>query len=454
MKITPETMTITDYLGKAFDCNCGRTHQTQLQYIDISAGALYNVPALVRRLGASRPMVVCDCNTAPVAGDLLRQLLADAGLEVRFHCFPQQNLVPDEAALGELVMALPPQVDLLIAVGTGTLNDLCKYLSFQVKLPYIVVGTAPSMDGYASVGAALITANLKTTYDTHVPLAIVGDLNVLKAAPMEMISAGLADILGKYTCLVDWHLAHLVTGEYYCPQIVSMVRESIRRVVENAEGVQRRDPDAIAAVMEALILTGIAMSFVGNSRPASGSEHHISHFWEMRFLFEGRPAVLHGTKVGIGTVLCCQLYQLLRQRAPDFAHARAAATTFDRAAWEEKMNAVYLKAADGVIALEHKTGKNGVVAHAGRIAAIEQNWDAICGLIDNELPPTPQVAALLTSLDAPTLPAQLGIDHTTVADSIVAAKETRDRYTVLQLLWDLGLLDEAAEQAAAWLDKQ
>lgn len=124
-----------------------------------------------------------------------------------------------------------------------------------------IFATAPSMDGFVSIGAALITNYVKTTYQAHVPLAVIGDTDILAAAPMEMITAGLGDILGKYTCLLDWKMAHIITGEYYCSHIADMVKEAVEIVVEESTRIKDRNPDAVKAVTEALVLSGIAMRF-------------------------------------------------------------------------------------------------------------------------------------------------------------------------------------------------
>ena len=147
------------------------------------------------------------------------------------------------------------------------------------------------MDGFVSIGAALMLHHVKTTLDAHGPVAVVGDTDILSAAPMHLIAAGLGDTLGKYTCLLDWKLANLINGEYYCKEVVGMVETALKTVRAQSAKVQSRDPEAVKAVTEALVLTGIAMSFVGNSRPASGCEHHLAHYWEMKALMEGRMPV-------------------------------------------------------------------------------------------------------------------------------------------------------------------
>ena len=298
------------------------------------------------------------------------------------------------------------------------------------------------MDGFASVGAALIIDDLKTTYDCHVPTAIFADLEVLANAPLDMIKAGLGDIVGKYNCLVDWKIAHIINDEYYCQTIVDMVYKSIQEVVAHADGVLTRDKAAVKAITEALIETGMAMGFVGNSRPASGSEHHISHYWEMKFLFAHHKPVFHGTKVGLATPGVLAMWKKLAQDGIDFAACRERIKNFDSAAWEALVKDRFEGAAAGVLALEKKTGKNNIEKALKRIDLIEETWPDIKAVIEQELPQPEEVSAILKSVEAPYCPEQIDIDEAMAKDSVILAKEVRVRYGLLQLLWDLGLLED------------
>lgn len=440
MQIQPETFTIQQYLDQTFDCPCGRPHSTALKDVIIEENALVKVPALLQKYGYQKPFVVCDTNTFEAAGRQLIDLLKNCGLDVGGYTYADAELVPDETALGRLLIALDPACDVIIGVGTGTINDLCKFTSCKTGRPYFIVGTAPSMDGFASSVAPLIVKSLKTTYEVQVPQAIIGDTCVLARAPLPMIMAGVADIFGKYTCLVDWKMAHFINGEYYCETIVKMVRASIEAVTKQLDKVERRDPETIGKIMEALVLTGIAMSFVGNSRPASGSEHHVSHYWEMMFLFQGKKAVLHGTKVGIGTVAVSQLYQWLWETDVDFEAARRRAQAFDVDAWARTIRRTYLSAADGVLALERETGKNRSDQVLARIDVMEQKWEEMKAFAQAWLPKSEEIRAMLARYGAPVNPHEVGISSQQIEDGIVVAKELRNRYGLLQILFDLGLI--------------
>lgn len=435
---------LSQYLGKEMNCACGRTHSTNLKKIDIEEGALKRLPQTIGEFGYQNVFMVCDVNTWEAAGKAAEQELADAGISHYVLVFPEKELVPDEQAVGKMMEVYEKGTDLLLAVGSGTINDLCKFVSSQLGLPYMVLGTAPSMDGFVSVGAALIHNHMKTTYQAHVPEAVIGDPEILAAAPMEMIVAGLGDILGKYTCLVDWKMAHLIEGEYYCETIDNMVKESIGIVVKESDGIRRRDKEAVKHLMEALVLSGVAMSFTGNSRPASGSEHHLSHYWEMQFQMEDKKPILHGIKVGVGMLAVIKMYEMLKNEQPDFA--AAAKRQPDYEAWKKKVCDCYKEAAPGILELEEECHKNSVENRNKRLSVMEEKWPEIQKLIEKEIPSGSKMKEMMASLGEPVNPAQIGISPELVRDAVILAKEVRNRFTILQVLWDLGLLDEYARK--------
>lgn len=440
-----KTFKIQDFLNKSFKCNCKKEHSTSIDDILIDENVILELPKLINKYDYKKILIISDVNTYKILGKDVEHLLKDNKINYTSYVFQETNqLVPDELAIGKLLTHIDEDIDLMITVGSGTLNDLSKFISYKIHIPYFIVATAPSMDGYASTVSALIVNNLKTTYEVTSPKAIIADINIIKNAPMEMITAGLGDILGKYTCLCDWKISSIINNEYSCESVVDLVKESIKRCVSNIDGIKNRDTDAIKNLTEGLILSGIAMSFVGNSRPASGGEHHLSHYWEMMFLFQGKEAVLHGTKVGIATLIIAKLYQGLTNTNVDFDRAVKHAEEFDYDNWVKNIKEKYKYAADGIIKLEQKTNKNSKEEHKVRIKVIEENWDKIINIIKDIIPPSEELKTMLNKVGAPITPDQVGVDSATVSDSIQIAKELRARYTILQLLWDLGLLEEFA----------
>lgn len=437
---------LEQYLNRQWACSCGKTHATHLKAVAIRPGAVNEVPEILKSVGCARPFVLYDETTYQAAGELLQSALEGAGVAYTAYILPYAEPVPDEKVLGQILFNFDPACDLLLAIGTGTLNDLAKYVSFKMGKPYAVVATAPSMDGFVSSVAALMENHMKVTYPAHVPCAVIGDTDILQAAPMEMIASGVGDILGKYTCLCDWAMAREIEGEYYCPELVAIMRQAIDYVVQLVPRVPARDPEAIAGVMEALVLSGIAMAFAGNSRPASGSEHHLSHYWELQFLAQERKAVLHGIKVGIGTVAVLRMYEWLFARKIDFEAAKAGALAFDEEAWRERMRALYGEGAQAVLDLEAATHKNGPEAVGAQLDAMAEKWDTL-RKIAAQLPPSGEIARILQLVGAPVAPQQVGVDKQMFADSVVAAKELRNRFGLLQMLFDLNLSRQAAQAA-------
>ena len=441
MPNTPQGL--STYLDTHFTCDCGKEHYASLKYVSVRKDALEDLPVFAKELGFKSLCLISDKITYDIAGKRCMEILAAAG--VKAHMVTLVHTGFDEATVGELLINMPDDCDLVVAVGTGAINDMTRYFSFRTGRPFFTVATAAPMDGFASSLAVLNINNLKTSIEAQTPTAIIGDTEILKGAPYRMIAAGLGDLLGKSTCLCDWKLARVINGEHYCEKIVELVEKCVDDVLKVADKAKERDPKVLGDIMEGLVLTGVAMSLYGNSRPASGCEHHMSHYWEMMFEQAGKRPVPHGTQVGVGTVLILKLVEALRKTEVDFDAARVYAKAYDQAAWEENIREAYGPAAQGVIDMEAKAQKNEIAAHLQRIDAMEQNWAEITALLE-ALPASETVAGLLKSLDASYLPDQIEVDEEMLRNTFRYCKEVRARYTILQMIWDLGLLEELSEQ--------
>lgn len=308
---------ISQWAGMEYSCACGKSHKVDIQAIRVGSGVMQELPGILRDLGASHIFLVADNYTYEAAGRQVEQLLDQAGLAYHKRVFQTETpLVPNEYALGSVLAAMTSQDDMLLAVGSGTLNDVTKYVSARTGIPYVIAATAPSMDGYASTVAPTILDGFKTTLPAVYPAAIVADVDILKDAPMPMLTAGFGDIIGKFTSLADWRLSHQLNGEYYCPEVAGVIEAAVETCAANAKALAQREPQAVQAVTEALILSGLAMGMVGISRPASGAEHQMAHYWEMDALRRGEEHPLHGNAVGVGTVLAASLYEMAAEYLP------------------------------------------------------------------------------------------------------------------------------------------
>jgi len=417
--------------------------------------AITKLPKLLEQLGYKKILMIADSNTYKVAGSKVEDVLTKGNVSFKKYVYKVggKDLVPNEEAVGKLMIEVEKDTDLILTVGSGTLNDLGKFVSYRLGISCIIVATAPSMDGFASNSSALILGNLKTTCDANCDEAIVGDINILKRAPMEMILAGFGDILGKYSALNDWRLSQVINNEYLCEVAYKMASNSLNKCIDNAEGIKNREDVAIENLMEALIVAGIAMSYVGKTRPASGSEHHLAHYWEMMFSFDGKKALLHGTKVGVATVITAKLREILANSDINYEEAIAKAKKFDQSKWIENVQKLFQKAATGVININEKENLNSIEDKLKRISIIQNNSEKIQSII-KEMPTAKEIELILKKVGAPYSTKQIGIDEKDLVNGILNAKEIRTRYTILNYLWDIGVLDDFAYQVRDYVEKE
>ena len=398
-------------------CPCGKPHICPISAVEIGEGALSSIPALCA--GFTRILLVADENTYAACGREVEGLLGR--LVASRHVFEGEGVViPDEASVEAIEGKLTPDTDLIVGVGSGVINDLCKFVGHKHHLPYIIVATAPSMDGYASAGAAMILGGMKVTPSATPPMAIVADTAVLKNAPMDMIRAGYGDIIGKFSCLNDWKLAAYIRGEYFCQTVYDLVMNTARRVKGLAEGIANRDGEAITALMEALVEVGVAMAYVGNSRPASGSEHHLSHFFEITGILNGTPYLPHGTDVAYSSVLTARLRGEILSRKP-------ARVGFDRAAYETAIRKAYTTIADSVMTQQDRLGWYHEDEVDAFVLTHTEGIRAILAEAPTEEESREMVEAVGLSMDE--LYDTYGEAH--IEEALRWAKDLKDRYSVL-----------------------
>ena len=429
-----------------FDCQCGKTHSSTLKELIVESGALQKIPQLIAKYNGRKVFVLTDANIYAAAGERVCSILMDAGIPYTCYIFEQDHLEPDEWAIGSAVMHFDTSCDLILGVGSGVINDIGKILANMTGKTYMIAATAPSMDGYASATSSMARSGLKVSLNSCCPSVIIGDLDVLSAAPAKMLQSGLGDMIAKYVSICEWRIANLIIGEEYCPVIAQMVRDAVHKCVTNAEALVRRDPEAVAAVMEGLVITGIAMSYAGMSRPASGMEHYFSHIWDMRGLSFGTNIDTHGIQCGIGTLMGIRTYEEIRKLVPDAEKALAYAAAFDCEAWNDTLRSFLGAGAEAMIQNERKEGKYDKEKHKKRLQVILENWDQILQIIADEIPSFQFVLDALIAVDAPTQPDEIGLTLEETYGAFLTAKDIRDKYVGTRLLWDLGMLEEIAEK--------
>ena len=419
-------------------CDCDRAHLFTIRHVCVESGAIEKLPLFIKEFESKKPFILADKNTYLACGKRVVEILENSKITYSKYVFETGEIEPDEKAVGSAIMHFDNTCDLVIAVGSGVINDIGKILASTSKLPYFIVGTAPSMDGYASGTSSMSMDGVKVSLPSKCADVIIGDINVLKNAPIKMLQAGLGDMIAKYVSIAEWKIASLITGEYYCDRIANLIKTAVKRCVDNAEGLIKRDDRAVKAVFEGLVIGGVAMAFAGVSRPASGVEHYYSHVWDMRGLEFNTKVDLHGIQCAVATEIVCGLYEKVLKITPDKTIALERVKSFDYEAWKVDLKAFLGRGANTMIALEEKEQKYSVEKHKKRLEIILDNWEEICKIIKEEIPTQKKIEEILLSIGAPTTLEDIGIDCD-LSLTLKATKDIRDKYVLSRLLWDLGI---------------
>lgn len=432
----------------AFDCECGKKHTPGVKKVIIEKGAISRLPELLKEIGASKPFILSGHDTFAAAGDKVCSALDAAGYPYLKYVFPVSPVRPTEYTVGSALMHFDYSCDAIIGIGSGVINDTGKMLARATGLKYIIVATAPSMDGFVSGTSSMDRDGLKTTINSKAPWGVVGDLDVLCNAPMHLLRAGVGDMLAKITSLREWKLAEIIVGEEYCPVIAALVQKALDKVISRTDGLLNRDPESVKSVLEGLLIAGIAMDYAGVSRPASGMEHYFSHLWDMRSLaFEDCRFEQHGIQAGIGTLYTLMMYEeLLKEKImPDHDRAMKYVADFSLEDWNRKLLDFVGPGAEAMIAGENKEHKYDPAKHAARFKILEERWQEITDII-RTLPSSEKIRGLMESIEFPTGAECIGYDREKIVTTCMMTKDIRDKYVGTRLLWDLGVLEEVVEK--------
>jgi glycerol-1-phosphate dehydrogenase [NAD(P)+] len=427
---------VQKWLGTNFTCDCGGTHSIPVKHISIEKGAIQAVAPYLQQAGYDRALLVGDSNTWEAAGILLEESFLRQGAHMD-KCVLQPNaqgeIAADEQAIVEVMLKLKEEHTAIVAVGSGTIHDLVRFVCHRSGRAFISVPTAPSVDGFVSVGAPLIVRGFKQTIPAFAPEAVFADVSVLAKAPQRMIAAGFGDMLGKYTSLSDWELGRILFKEAYCEKAVGLTRQAIKLCLDNVDDIAQGTETGVTKLMEALILSGYSMLFVGNSRPASGGEHHLSHFWEMTYIKERKPALLHGAKVGVATVLMAERYRKLAAMSKEEALTSLSTKPEPTQAMDEQLiREAYGDIAEQVIEENFPGGKPSAESGADMGKLLAQHWEEI-SQVARQVPAPEQLAAWLKQSGGPATADELGVNPNLVRLSLSTAMFVRSRYSILRL---------------------
>ncbi|MGA9349573.1 MAG: sn-glycerol-1-phosphate dehydrogenase [Anaerolineae bacterium] len=430
--------TMDTLYGQTIQCNCGKTHHIEPHRVIYEKGALTRLPRVLSEYTTGRRAVLLmDIRTRDVAGKEAAALLRDADWEV------SEIVVPDPAEgtspvcddhTHDWLLHQIEAADVVLPVGSGVLNDLGKWIAFDLKVPYVCFATAASMNGYASANVATTIKGVKSLLWARPPRTVVSDPAILRDAPYELTTAGLGDILAKSVSSADWRMNHFLFGDYFCDRSVSLIADIEPLYLDHPENLRDRKPKAMAALFHGLLLTGIAMTMAETSSPASGGEHLVSHTLDMMSSLDGVPHDLHGRQVGIGTVLASEVYRrVISIESPDFSRAPM---DFDKEFW-------------GVLGDEIETNYAQKVARlqkAVEVLSQGDSWDRLRAEVQPFLRSPEQIRDCLKRAGAAFRAEDIGCRRERLLCAVLHAHEIRSRFTVIDLARLVGLLPQAAAE--------
>ncbi|MBK8446982.1 MAG: sn-glycerol-1-phosphate dehydrogenase [Micropruina sp.] len=434
-----------------------RALQTSTDTKAVIAGesAIAQVAEVFRSTFGDRPaIVVGDERTMAVAGDAVVQQLTAAGIELA-----EQYVFPGEPELYaryeniEVLRDALREVDAVpVAVGAGTLNDIVKRAAGELERPYLVVCTASSMDGYTAFGSSIAVDGYKQTLNCPAPAVCLADWTVLAAAPAEMTASGYGDLLGKVPAGADWILADAVGVEALDDYVWGLVQGPLRASLSRPDALAAGDEAAIGELTEGLLMSGLAMQAHESSRPASGAEHQFSHLWEM----EGHGVDItprrlsHGFKVAVGSVSIAALYERFLERDLSQVNVDDAVAAYpDAAGMEARSRAAHQPhLADEIVA-------QTLAKHLSpdqlreRLELVRSSWPDLKAKLQAQLMPAAELQRMLRAAGAPAHPYDIELTWAEFRATYQRAQMIRKRYTVLDLLLELNLLDELVDELFA-----
>lgn len=397
-------------------CDCGQQHACAIEDIAIGSGLVHEVGEILKRNHFPKKLLLTADRTTLAAAEGILQSLRD--FDVTLHIYDTIRVAKMEDV--EEIERYLETLDGVIAVGTGSVHDPARLACARRKKPLCLFATAPSMDGFASYSAPIVGGNFKITYPAKCPEVIIADTKILAASPAALKSAGFGDMVAKYVALIDWQVSHLLTGESYCARVAALTREATDRIMALCDRVTQEDEESAAAIFEALLMTGIAMSFTKTSRPGSGTEHILSHYWECMELLQGKTPNYHGEDVGVATLLVLKEYE----RLAALEHVRAEKERND---WD-KVYEIYGALAPDV----KKLNTPDTITDAIDPRAIEENWQTIRQIVRG-VPSYDVCLRAMKAAGCKTTIAEIGKDASFVGTSFFYHPYMRRRLSLLRV---------------------
>lgn len=425
-------------LGTSFSCQCGHRHSLPIKDCYVGSDAVARLAAYASKHCGKRALLVADENTHAAAGQAVFEALIGAGKDVTEAVYGSEPLdATDE--LGDDVANAGLRAEFIVGVGSGTLSDLAKYAGHKLTVPVLLCATAASMNGYTSAIVALKVRGLKRTIPCAPAVGVFADPAVSATAPQRMTAAGVADFLSKCSSSTDWRAAHLLHNVYYCDRPREFFEGTQDRLLAACPAIGRSEPGAIQIALECLMLSGCSMVVAGSSAPASGGEHLISHYIDMKAALNGTPHDFHGTQVGVATVHCLKLWEKILALEPGDVDVDARVAALPN----PEDIAATIDADWGRIAMEvHEQWNQKMHTPDSLRAELERFRNMLPELrveLKKDLLPASTVAEAIEACGGPTRPEDLTAPLDDYTNALTRARYIRNRFTVLDLAADLGV---------------
>ncbi len=414
-------MDLNKILADLKACPCGKVHTFATKVCEIGSGVTERAGKILADANFPKKVLfVADDNTLRASAGLLESLEA-SGFECKKIIYKNMTYARVEQ-VNEL-KALCSDIDGIISVGTGSLNDICRVTAYGLKKRFCIFATAPSMDGFASDTAPIVENNFKVSWKAEQPEIILADTKILAKSPVELKAAGFGDMVAKYIGILDWRIANLLIGEYYCPKVAAITMKGLEKVVSLADKVTLEDEEAAGGIMEGLVLSGLGMKLATSSRPASGAEHVVSHYWECYKLARGIWPEFHGKKVGVATVLVNRIYHNIADRVADIN------TIPDPTNWDEVKAAFAPEQLDELMKANTPTITDKVDP-----AKLKACWPEIRRLIKEILPSDEALMKMMKTAGAVTEPADVHVSEELVEQGLKYHSYMRYRILLTRLM--------------------
>ncbi len=432
--------------------------------VKIGTGTLATTGKCLDRCFPSGPVIViADSNTYQAAGQAIDQHLRQYGREVlEPYVFEDNDLYAEYRFVERLQKFLAGTDATPVAVGSGTINDLTKLASHLCGRPYMVVGTAASMDGYTAFGASITRDGYKQTMSCPAPLAVVLDLDIIAQAPREMNAAGYADLIAKIPAGADWLLAEAAGVEPVERESWKLVQDNLREWVGDPTGIRRADRTALAGLVEGLVMTGLGMQRANSSRPASGADHQFSHLWDMQHHTHQGATPMHGCKVAIGTLASTAMHEQVLASNIQHLSTEENSIRTHWPEWEIIEQAIRNDFPDASLAEQVLQQSRDKYLKASelvqRLQRLKAGWPELCVRLRDQLIPASTIQEMLAQAGAPNMPEEIGISRQRLQKSYKQAQWIRSRYTVLDFILEAGwwtpCIDNLFKPGSFWGKKQ